>query len=182
MPQLDTLTFFSQFFWLSFFFLGFYAILVKYYLPKMSRILKIRSRKIATSPLNDSKENFEILNPSQIENCTVLEQRDVLLSNGINYSLHCFQEKTSASSQWLDATVYNTNKNQLNVMNTKYLSNLADSHIQTIFLFHHLKSVLSPNSFKEAGILNIFKKVKNSSVISAKEKLFSYRVFEHLIK
>ena len=46
MPQLDTVTYMSQFFWLCIFFLGFYFSLVQYILPKMSRIIKYRQEKI----------------------------------------------------------------------------------------------------------------------------------------
>ena len=46
MPQLDTVTFLSQFFWLAFFFLGFYFALVQFFLPRMARILKFRGQKM----------------------------------------------------------------------------------------------------------------------------------------
>ena len=46
MPQLDTVTFFSQYVWLVVFFGGFYLSIVKYYLPKMGRILKVRQKKM----------------------------------------------------------------------------------------------------------------------------------------
>ena len=46
MPQLDTVTYMSQFFWLCFFFLGFYFSLVQFFLPKMARILKYRQEKM----------------------------------------------------------------------------------------------------------------------------------------
>lgn len=46
MPQLDTVTYMSQFFWLCFFFLGFYFSLVRFILPQMARILKYRQEKM----------------------------------------------------------------------------------------------------------------------------------------
>jgi len=46
MPQLDVVSYFSQFFWLCFFFLGFYFSLVQFFLPKMARILKLRTEKM----------------------------------------------------------------------------------------------------------------------------------------
>jgi len=42
MPQLDHVTYFSQYFWLCVFFFGFYALCVKYYLPGLSRLAKYR--------------------------------------------------------------------------------------------------------------------------------------------
>jgi hypothetical protein len=170
MPQLDTLTFFSQFFWLSFFFLGFYAVLVKYYLPKMSRILKVRNLKISTPQSN--------LNNFQSENKQVSQTRDTILTNGFRDSMDLFQEKTKNTSNWLDTTILNTNKIQLKNMNTKYLHSVGDFQVQDVFLFYHLKSVLAPNAFQATGFQKIF---YGSSLIS-KEKFFNYRLIENMIK
>ena len=54
MPQLDTVSYMSQFFWLCFFFLGFYFSLVQFTLPKMARILKFRQEKMAKIQLQSS--------------------------------------------------------------------------------------------------------------------------------
>ena len=54
MPQLDTVSYMSQFFWLCFFFLGFYFSLVQFILPKMARILKFRQEKMAKIQLQSS--------------------------------------------------------------------------------------------------------------------------------
>ena len=47
MPQLDTVTYMSQFFWLCIFFIGFYFSLVQFFLPKMARILRFRQEKMS---------------------------------------------------------------------------------------------------------------------------------------
>jgi len=44
MPQLDFATFLSQFIWLVISFLGFYFLLVKFYLPRVARAKKVRDR------------------------------------------------------------------------------------------------------------------------------------------
>lgn len=46
MPQFDKITFFNQTFWLFFFFSGFYLILLKIFLPKLSSVLKARTKKL----------------------------------------------------------------------------------------------------------------------------------------
>jgi len=43
MPQLDIASYFSQYIWLAFFFLSFYSLLATIFLPKISRIFKVRS-------------------------------------------------------------------------------------------------------------------------------------------
>ena len=64
MPQLDKVSYFSQFFWLCFFYLGFYILLVKFFLPRIRRILKVREKKAAyASGTTDSvydKESAEV--------------------------------------------------------------------------------------------------------------------------
>ena len=49
MPQLDKVTFLSQLWWCFFVFLGFYFVIHKSFLPKISRILKLRKKKITMS-------------------------------------------------------------------------------------------------------------------------------------
>lgn len=171
MPQLDTVTFFSQFFWLSFFFLGFYGVLVKYYLPKMSRILKVRTRKVSAS-----QGNFVDL---QQENGLVQKNVDHLVMNGMKYSSDFFQEKTKNTSNWLQNVLEGTNKNQFQNMNTKYLSTVGDFQSSDILLFHHLKSVLAPNAFQQAGIDKLF---KGNFPMMTKEKMYNFRLFENLMK
>ena len=72
MPQLDIVTFFSQFFWLSLFFIGFYYLLYKYFLPSYSRSILFRD-KFTSSSLEGSslyseeKENIA----SSLSLCTI---------------------------------------------------------------------------------------------------------------
>jgi len=46
MPQFDKITFFNQLFWLLFFFSGFYLLLLHFFLPKLSAVLKARSKML----------------------------------------------------------------------------------------------------------------------------------------
>lgn len=43
MPQLDTVSFFSQFFWFILFYLVFYIYILKYLLPNLARLYKFRT-------------------------------------------------------------------------------------------------------------------------------------------
>ena len=68
MPQLDKVTFLSQFFWLCFFYLGFYYIISKIYLPQISRIIALRKKKLGFSQqgsLQLQKENHKVLGEIQ---------------------------------------------------------------------------------------------------------------------
>lgn len=46
MPQFDKITFFNQIFWLLTLFLTFYLVLLKNFLPKISAVLKVRTKKL----------------------------------------------------------------------------------------------------------------------------------------
>ena len=52
MPQLDKVSFLSQFFWLTFFYFVIYFYLVKHFLPSISRIRKVRSSLMVSSEQN----------------------------------------------------------------------------------------------------------------------------------
>ena len=85
MPQLDKVTYASQFFWLSFFFLGFYAFLLKIFLPQISQILKVRMRKLGGSQTG--------LSTIQDENSTYSSSEDYY-HEGIGYKLINKSDKT----------------------------------------------------------------------------------------
>jgi hypothetical protein len=64
MPQFDKITFFTQIFWLSVIFFGFYFLMLQVFLPKIASVLKIRKKKLlmgadGVSTLN--KEYFSII-------------------------------------------------------------------------------------------------------------------------
>jgi hypothetical protein len=46
MPQFDKLTFFTQIFWLTIIFFGFYFVTLQTYLPKIAAVIKTRKKKI----------------------------------------------------------------------------------------------------------------------------------------
>jgi hypothetical protein len=58
MPQFDKLTFFNQVFWVIFIFFGFYIVLLKFFLPQLSSVLKIRQKKLKTSFSSAEASNF----------------------------------------------------------------------------------------------------------------------------
>lgn len=105
MPQLDKVTFLSQFFWLCFFFISFYFGIVKFVLPKLSRILKYRKKTKNTSEIIQNSglvkdvSQFDIIKPLSSEevispssNQTSSSQQRELDSKNLIY-------KTSALSE-----------------------------------------------------------------------------------
>ena len=170
MPQLDKLTFFSQFFWLSFFFLGFYIALVKYYLPKMSRILKVRNIKVSSS-----QDGFSDVKK---ENGLVRENVDNLVIHGLKNSRQFFHESFQNTSEWVQNKVEMTNKGHFQNMNKTYLSTVGDFHSSQTLLLNHLKVILAPSSF-QVWAKGLF---KSNSLQKQRESLYTYRVFENIMK
>lgn len=73
MPQFDKLTFFNQVFWVIFIFFGFYIVLLKFFLPQLSSVLKIRQKKLKTSFSSAEASNFSF--SSQLDVLGSLQRR-----------------------------------------------------------------------------------------------------------
>lgn len=121
MPQLDKVTFFSQFFWLTIFYIGFYLVLVKHFLPKLSRILKVRQKKIS-----HSQEGSGALLEEKGKVCNSLNG---LIERGIGRSRSLFQENLEKTQAWLSHVVNDTNRTTLRPANQSYIASLGEKAI-----------------------------------------------------
>ena len=104
MPQLDKVTFLSQFFWLCFFYIGFYFLILKFFLPKMSLILKLRKNKLAGSQDN--------VNSLKQENQKIRANYETLFTTALVTSKTAFNNNFARIEKWLHENVENTD-NQL---------------------------------------------------------------------
>ena len=59
MPQLDHFSFFSQVFWVLFFFVLFYFVNLRYILPALATILKVRKKLLQKSGVGSSGQREE---------------------------------------------------------------------------------------------------------------------------
>jgi hypothetical protein len=116
MPQLDKVTFLSQFAWLCFFFFGFYLSLVKHFLPRMSRLLKLRQRK-----MNVSQEGSSM---RLQEKETVHQNCDNLVLEGVKVSRSYFSTACQSTSDWVSSIVETTNQTSFKPLNKSYLQSL----------------------------------------------------------
>jgi len=88
MPQLDKVTFLSQFFWLCIVFFSLYLLLVKFSLPSLARIVQVRhaiSNRVEENESIESTHSASLTNPVY-NNCigtslTALETRTQALSD-----------------------------------------------------------------------------------------------------
>lgn len=168
MPQLDSLTYFSQFFWFSFFFLGFYILLVKYYLPKMSRLLKVRSLKVSSGSFQGTLINSQ-------EKKEVRDIAEDFLSQALHSSKQFFHESFEKTSKWVLFIVHLTNKGSFQKMNQIYLSTLGNGFSSQAFFFHQFKNLGAPRSFSFW--------TQNFITFSSQnfqQKLYTFRIFHTL--
>jgi hypothetical protein len=59
MPQFDKLTFFTQIFWLTIIFFGFYFVTLQTYLPKIAAVIKTRKKKIDSGIAGIARSKIE---------------------------------------------------------------------------------------------------------------------------
>jgi F-type H+-transporting ATPase subunit b len=121
MPQLDKVTFFSQFLWLVIIYVGFYLLILKSFLPKLGRILKVRQKKIFLSQQGSN---------------VLLEEREkvggslnTLIEQGASTSKRMFQDNLHTTRLWLDQVVKDANQTTLRQANEAYVASLGERTI-----------------------------------------------------
>lgn len=118
MPQLDQVTYFSQFFWLVVFLFGYYAILVKNFLPKYSRILKVRNKKIRAS--NQPEDTWSTILTD------IPYNRERLLTDSLQQSRTRLAQSYQTTHQRISTIVSGLEQRVLQRANQSYLSNIAE--------------------------------------------------------
>ena len=157
MPQLDKVTFLSQFFWLCFFYIGFYFLILKFFLPKMTRILKLRKNK-----LSSSQEGVTSL---QQENDKIRISYETLLANGLSASRGAFNESFQRTEKWLQDMVENNNKTHFKSINKAYIYSVGEASFSQNLALNQVSSELPEKIYFPI----LLEKIKNLS----KENNFS---------
>jgi F0F1-type ATP synthase membrane subunit b/b' len=121
MPQLDKVTFLSQFFWLCAFFLGLYLIVLKNFLPKMSRVLKYRKKRLGQS-------HQGVGNMHQ-ENSLVRSSANKVLEGGLKNSKDLFKQNSQRTEKWLLDLIKGTNNTSFKNTNNTYLQSIGENSI-----------------------------------------------------
>lgn len=129
MPQLDQVTFFSQYFWLCFFFFTFYLFLYKHFLPKMSRILKYRKRKVELSQQG--------MSTMEQENEKAGSSYQTLLFSGLSHSASLFDGSLKQVDSWLSQVVDKNNHTQLGSTNRNYIYSLGEKSLSSQLALSH---------------------------------------------
>lgn len=121
MPQLDKVTFLSQFFWLCAFFLGFYLLVLKNFLPKMSRVLKYRKKKLGQS--------HQGVGSMHKENTLVRSSANKVLESGLKNSKDLFKLNSQRTEKWMLNLIKGTNNTSFQNTNNTYLQSIGERSI-----------------------------------------------------
>jgi len=128
MPQFDKITFFNQIFWLFFFFSSFYLILLKVFLPKLSSVLKARTKKLqkgsegAASPEEQTQviENFN----------SSIEEMSLVVKNSV-------ADSTEKLNFWVSSQLSTLNKESL-VVSNDVMEKIVHKQITTTHLLSNV--------------------------------------------
>ena len=165
MPQLDQVTFFSQYFWLCFFFLAFYLFLYKHFLPKMSRILKYRQKKVELSQRG--------MSTMEQENEKAGSSYQTLLFSGLSHSASLFDGSLKQVNSWLSQVVDKSNHTQLSGTNKNYIYSLGEKALSSQLALSHPFAVLPQNilmfSLLESSLFSPKRLVKTKNMPATKE-------------
>jgi hypothetical protein len=164
MPQLDKVTYASQFFWLSFFFLGFYAFLLKIFLPQINQILKVRMKKLSGSESS--------LSTIQDENNSIQQKNELLFLRGIRDSKQFFNEASQKTNDWLISSLDTTNKSVFGNLNKNYVQTIGHVSLMQNSILKQLEILLPPTASS----------IENYGVLIKREKVCSLAILDSLQK
>jgi len=115
MPQFDTVTFLSQLFWLTIIFTTFYMVVIRNFLPGLTRIMKIRRKKLEYG----AKQGSGFMQETSDTNANY----DQLLGNKLSESKDSLSSVTQSSTNWVDNVVKSINtEGDLKQANQAYLN------------------------------------------------------------
>ena len=116
MPQLDSLTFFNQLFWVLTIFFIFYSVSVSVVLPTFSRILKTRFKKLALA-----KTDSELINEKDL----LFSKMDSSFFNSFNSIKSILTKVKLEFTSYQEATKRQQNNISYKEANKKYVSSLV---------------------------------------------------------
>ena len=129
MPQLDTFMYLSQVFWLLVLFTVFYILVLNNILPNISRVLKLRRKKISSE---GSSVFLEEHNSVMVTTSNVLEES--LINSTTSLS------KTRISTfDWLEVSLKEANEKTLLDLNKTYLKNIGELKGQSLLITDIIK-------------------------------------------
>ena len=139
MPQLDLMTFFTQFFWFSLGFSFFYIFLLHFIMPSISLNLKLRKKKLEllVNDINKKKESASDL----------LTTYDSILSKTLNFSRNYLLKITNYGNTWVSSSISNINSSNFVNANNDYIKIIGEKNFNFVVLESVLKSSSKDNNW-----------------------------------
>tara|TARA_A100001037_G_C14904821_1_gene524529 strand:- start:94 stop:705 length:612 start_codon:yes stop_codon:yes gene_type:complete len=144
MPQLDKVSYFTQFFWLTLTITTFYITLLKFYLPTLTRILKMRAHKV-----NLAQESTD--NTYQHEQEQVLQMMQNTVRQSLQQSKQALQNSFETTEEWVGKTVQKTNQEQFETVHAHYQAKLGDEMTAHTMTQNQLKTLLPMSAYTTCG-------------------------------
>lgn len=110
MPQLDKVSFFSQYFWLVACLLVLFFLTVRFFIPKISRVIKLRKKLRHPSGFPVLVEESELVRSSV----------NGMIAKSCSCSRILFNENVQHTSAWLEKIRHNTNNTHYQTVNNTY--------------------------------------------------------------
>ena len=131
MPQLDLMTFFTQFFWFSIGFSLFYIFLLHFVTPAIVLNLKFRKKRlnILANDINKKKEGA----------ISLLTTYDNILSKVLNFSRLYVAKTVQFGNSWVQKTAFEANSSHFLQPNTRYIKNVSVKGLNFVILESNLK-------------------------------------------
>ncbi len=136
MPQLDKVTFFSQFLWTFLIFLAFYLYVYKFFLPKIGRVLVFREKRIHISQQGESTLEQE---KSQIR-----QGVETLVTEALHTSKQVLGDNLTQTSQWCENKIEEIQKKNWKEINGNYISFIGEKSLSGRLAFLPLFPSLPP--------------------------------------
>lgn len=157
MPQLDHVSYFSQYLWLCVFFFIFYVALLKGFLPRMSRILKLRDAKTGGATTGGFSDD---------EKESVNTAYQTVMNEGLSTAQSGLVSRFEQTEKWLDNEQEKANQNVFSKANQAYLNTLGSTSLENQLVLAQL------------GVLN--PPMPSSSIEGAKKSLYSSKLIQTL--
>lgn len=113
MPQLDPISYFTQYFWLMVVFFTLYIIVATNILPHIGKILKTRNKLKTNKTISLNKGTSETTNFEKVLMNSLLQTKNInanIIENG---------------KIWFNNNLTQTNKTELNNVNEKYINTIG---------------------------------------------------------
>nr|YP_009476687.1 ATP synthase F0 subunit 8 [Proteomonas sulcata]AVM81180.1 ATP synthase F0 subunit 8 [Proteomonas sulcata] len=124
MPQLDSMTFFTQFFWFSVGFIFLYAYMLHYVIPALSSILKFRNKKLDNLALDVNKNKTGAGDLLVTYNQLILRSFKLFRIN--------FVKTTEESTSWFESNNHKIISDNFANANKQYLLNIGEQNYKNL--------------------------------------------------